>query len=67
MWDIFWQRVFRTNGPGVNLAGLAGFGEGIVAGVEVFALFEVFGEVIGFGRELAVEAEEALFVWGEGL
>lgn len=59
--------MLATNGPGVDRGGFSGFGKGVVAGVEVFALFEVFGQMIRFGGELAVEAEEALFVWGEGL
>lgn len=59
--------MLRTNGTGVDGGGFAGFGEGVVARVEVFALFEVFGEVVGFRGELAVEAEETLFVWAEGL
>ena len=67
MWNVLRERVLATNGACVDRGGFSGFGEGVVARVEVFALLEVFGQVVGLGGELAVEAEEALFVWGEGL
>lgn len=67
MRDVLGERVLRANAAGVDARGLAGFGEGVVAGVEVLALFEVLGEVVGLGRQLAVEAEETLLVGGEGL
>ena len=47
--------------------GFARFGHGVVAGVEVFALFElVLEEVLSVGQ-FAVEAEELLFFFGEFL
>jgi len=58
--------MFRANTAGVDTGGFAGFRECVVARVEVFALFEVLGEVVRFGGELAVEAEEALLIGGEG-
>ena len=67
MWNVFWKWVLAPDGSCVDARGLSGFGKGVVAGVEVFALLEVFSQVVGLGGELAVEAEEALFVWGEGL
>jgi hypothetical protein len=41
--DVFRERVLGANTAGVDGAGLAGFGESIVARVEIFAFFEVFG------------------------
>lgn len=38
MWNVFWERVLRTNGGDANVGGFASFGEGIVARVEIFAL-----------------------------
>jgi len=41
--DVFGQRMLGTDGPGVDRAGFAGFGECVVARVEVLAFFEVLG------------------------
>jgi hypothetical protein len=41
--DVLGQRVLRADAAGVDAGGLAGFGQCIVAGVEVLALFQVFG------------------------
>jgi hypothetical protein len=41
--------------------------ESVVTGVEVFALFKVLSQVVGFRGELSVEAEESLLVEGERL
>lgn len=38
MWDVLRERVLRADGGDANVGGFAGFGKGIVAGVEVFAL-----------------------------
>jgi len=43
------------------------FAEGIVTAVEVLALLEVLGEVIGLGGEFTVETEETLLIWRERL
>lgn len=67
MWDIFGERMLRSDATGIDAGGFTGFREGIVARVEVFALFEMLGKVVGFGGKLAVEAKEALLVRGEGL
>lgn len=67
MRDVLREGVLGADAAGVDARGFAGFGEGVVAAVEVFAVFELLGEVVGFGGELAVEAEEALLVGGEGL
>jgi len=65
--DVLGDGVLGADGARVDGIGLAGLGEGVVARVEVFALLEVLGEVVGAGGEFAVEAEEALFLGGEGL
>ena len=65
--DVLGHGVLGADGARVDTVGLSGLGEGVVARVEVLALLEVFGEVVGAGGELAVEAEEALFLGGEGL
>lgn len=67
MGDVLGNGVLRADGARVDAVGLAGLGERVVARVEVLALLEVLGEVVGAGGELAVEAEEALFLGGEGL
>lgn len=64
---VLWDGVLRPDGARVDAVGLAGLGEGVVARVEVLALLEVLGKVVGAGGELAVEAEEALLLGGEGL
>lgn len=43
--DVFGDRVLRANGAGV--VALASLGHGIVARVEVFAVLQVLGEVVG--------------------
>lgn len=63
--DVFGDGVLRANGTGV--VALAGLGHGIVARVEVFAVFQVLGEVVGSRGKLAVEAEEPLLIRGERL
>lgn len=67
MRDILRDGMFAAHGTGIDGIRLAGFAEGVVAAVEILALFEVLGEMVGSGGELAVEAEEAGFFGGEGL
>lgn len=67
MWNVLRERVLGANGASINGGGLSSFGESVVARVKVFALFEVLGKVVGLGRELAIEAEEALFVGRKSL
>jgi hypothetical protein len=43
MGDVLWERVLRANASGVDRTCFSGFGESVVTGVEVFALFEVLG------------------------
>lgn len=66
MGDVLGDGVLGADG-GVDRVGLAGLGERVVARVEVLAVLQVLGEVVGARGELAVEAEEALFFGGEGL
>ncbi|KAH6610847.1 hypothetical protein Trco_000867 [Trichoderma cornu-damae] len=65
--DVFGDGVLRADGTGIDAVALAGLGHGIVARVEVFAVLEMLGEVVGSGGQLAVEAEEALLIRGERL
>lgn len=65
--DVLGNRVLRTDGARFHAVALTGLGHGVVARVEVLAVLEVLGEVVGAGGELAVEAEEALLLGGEGL
>lgn len=67
MGDVLSHRVLRAYSTGVDAIALAGLGHGVVAGVEVLAVLEVLGEVIGARGELAVKTEEALLLRGEGL
>ena len=65
--DGVWGGVLAAETTNQRVVGLAGFGEGVVAGVEVFALLELVLEQVFLVRELAVEAEELLFFFGERL
>jgi hypothetical protein len=65
--DGVWGRVLATEAADERVVGLAGCGESVVARVEVFALLELVLEEIFLVGELAVEAEELLFFFGEGL
>lgn len=65
--DVLWVGVLVAYSARVHAVALAGLVEGVVAAVEVLALVLVLGEDGGLGGELAVEAEEALLLWGEGL
>ena len=65
--DVFGEGMLGTDAAGVDGASFAGLGQRVVARVEVLALFEVLGQVVGLGGELAIEAEESLLVWGERL
>lgn len=65
--DVLRDWVLRANGTGIDAIALASLRHGIVTGVEVLAVLEVLGEVVGARGELAVETEEALLLWGEGL
>jgi hypothetical protein len=65
--DGVWRRVLAAKTADKRIIGLAGFGEGVVARVEVFALLELVLEEVLLVGELAVEAEELLFFFGEGL
>lgn len=67
MGNVLGDWVLRANGAGIDTVSLTGLGHGIVAGVEVLAVLEVLGEVVGTRGELAVEAEQALLLWGKGL
>jgi len=49
-----------------GVVGFAGFGEGVVAAVEVLALLQLGLQQVFFGRQFAVEAEEFLLFFGEG-
>lgn len=63
--DVFGHGVLRADGTGVNAVALSGLGHGIVARIEVLAVLEMLGEVVGAGGQLAVEAEETLLLGGE--
>ena len=67
MRDISCLRVFGADACDAAVGGFACFAEGIVAGVEVFAFFELVLEEIFLVGKFAIEAEETLLVGGEGL
>lgn len=67
MGDVLGDGVLRAYGASVHAVALASLGHGIVARVEVFAVLEVLGEVVGSGGQLAVEAEETLLIRRERL
>lgn len=50
-----------------GVVGLAGFGQGVVARVEVFALFQLALHEVFLAGQFAVEAEELLLFFVEGL
>ena len=43
--DVFGERVLGADLGDADVGGFAGFGEGVVAGIEVFALLRVWGLV----------------------
>lgn len=65
--DVLRVGVLGADAARVDAVGLAGLGEGVVAAVEVLALLEVLGQVVASAGDLAVQAEEALLLGGEGL
>lgn len=67
VWDGVWRRVLTAEATDQRIVGLAGFGEGVVAGVEVLALLELVLEEVFLVGELAIEAEELLLFFGERL
>lgn len=60
-------RVLAAEAADEGVVGFAGFGEGVVAGVEVLALLELVLQQIFLVGQFAVEAEELLLLFGEGL
>jgi hypothetical protein len=67
VWNVLREWVLRPDATSVNGGGLSSLGQRVVSRVEVFAFFQVFGQVVSFGGELAVETEETLFVGRERL
>ena len=67
MGDVFGHRVLAANASGVDAVTFAGLAHGIVAAVEILALFKVLCEVVASAGELSVESEEALLLGREGL
>ena len=65
--DGVWGGVGVAEAADQGVVGFAGFGEGVVAAVEVFALFQLGLEEVFLGGEFAVEAEELLLFFGERL
>lgn len=65
--NLLGDGVLGADGAAIDTVTLAGLRHGVVARVEVLAVLQVFGEVVGPGGQFAVETEEALFLWGEGL
>jgi len=65
MWDVLWDWMLAANLGDANVGGFAGFGESVVAGVEVLALLQLVLEQILLVGQLAIEAEEALLVCRE--
>lgn len=67
MRDVLGDGVLAADGAGVDAVALASFAHGIVAAVEVLAVFEMLGEVVAAAGELAIQAEKPLLLGGEGL
>ncbi len=65
--NVLGHGVLAADAARVQLVALAGLGHGVVAAVEVLALLQVLGEVVGLGRQLAIEAEQSLLIGGERL
>jgi hypothetical protein len=65
--DGVWGRVCVAEASDERVVGFSRFGQGVVARVEVFALFQLALDQVFFGGEFAVEAEELLLFFGEGL
>lgn len=65
--DVLGDGVLAADGAGVDAVALAGLAHGIVAAVEVLALLQVLGKMVGLRGQLAVETEEALLIGRQGL
>jgi hypothetical protein len=63
--NVLGDGVLRADSTSVDAVALAGLGHGIVARVEVLAILEMLGEVVGSGGQLAVEAEKTLLLGTE--
>lgn len=67
MGDVLGNRVLAANGTGIDAVALTRLAHGIVAAVEILALFEMLGEVVATAGQLPVEAEKPLLLGGERL
>lgn len=67
MRDVLGNGVLGADGTGIDTVALAGLGHGVVARIEVLAVLQVLGEVVGSVGKLAIEAEESLLLRGERL
>ena len=65
--DILGHRVLAPHGARVDTVTLTGLAHGVIATVEVLALFQVLREMVAPTGQLAVEPEEPLLLWGERL
>lgn len=63
--NVLGDGVLRSDSTSVDAVALAGLGHGIVPRVEVLAILEMLGEVVGSGGQLAVEAEKTLLLRSE--
>jgi hypothetical protein len=63
--NVLGDGVLRADSTSVDAVALAGLGHGIIARVEVLAILEMLGEVVGSGGQLAVEAEKTLLLGSE--
>lgn len=67
MWDVLGDRMLGADSTSIYAVALASLRHGIVTRIEILALFQVLGKVVGASRELAIEAEESLLLGGERL
>ena len=63
--NVLGDGVLRSDSTSVDAVALTGLGHGIVPRVEVLAVLEMLGEVVGSGGQLAVEAEKTLLLGSE--
>lgn len=66
MGDVLGNRVLGSDSASIDAVTLARLGHGVVARIEVLAVLQVLGEMVGARGEFAVKAEETLFLRGKG-
>lgn len=65
--DVLGNGMLAADRSGIDAVAFARLAHGIVAAVEVLALFEMLGEVVATAGELSIQTEKPLLLGGERL